>query len=56
MAEVDQIRQEQIRDKQAKQLAQMEEEMRYKMQIDKVGGHGEVGGKSDEIRLELGAD
>ncbi len=38
MAEVDAIRQEQIREKQARQLAQLEEEMRYKMQIDKVGG------------------
>mmetsp|Transcript_9890 Transcript_9890/g.26860 ORF Transcript_9890/g.26860 Transcript_9890/m.26860 type:complete len:479 (+) Transcript_9890:2866-4302(+) len=37
MAEVDAIRQEQIRDKQARQLAALEEEMRYKMQIDKDG-------------------
>ena len=36
MAEVDTIRQEQIRAKQARQLALMEEEMRYKMQIDQV--------------------
>ena len=37
MAEVNSIRQEQIRAKQARQLALLEEEMRYKMQIDKVG-------------------
>ncbi|KAF5837706.1 hypothetical protein DUNSADRAFT_4016 [Dunaliella salina] len=37
MAEVDAIRQEQIRDKQARQLAALEDEMRYKMQIDKDG-------------------
>eukprot|EP00983_Pelagomonas_calceolata_P001333 45093-Pelagomonas_calceolata.AAC.6 len=45
MAEVDAIRQEQIRDKQARQLAALEEEMRYKMQIDKVGD-----GKEDDVR------
>jgi hypothetical protein len=36
MAEVDAIRQEQIRERQARSLAQLEEEMRLKMQIDKV--------------------